>query len=60
MAMYGATAAKGAINAIPLNQIRNCCNLEIDPKPANFRYVFHWVSNEDRLKALGARKPVGT
>jgi type I restriction enzyme S subunit len=54
VAMYGATAAKAAINAIPLTTNQACCNLEIDPERASYRYVFHWVSNEyERLKALG-------
>ena len=54
VAMYGATAAKTAINSIPLTTNQACCNLEIDPLQANYRYVFHWLSNEyERLKALG-------
>ena len=54
VAMYGATAAKVAINAIPLTTNQACCNLQIDPKQAEYRFVFHWVANEyERLKALG-------
>lgn len=54
VAMYGATAAKVAINAVPLTTNQACCNLEIDPSIADYRYVFHWVSREySRLKALG-------
>ncbi|MEW1952791.1 restriction endonuclease subunit S [Terrabacter sp. NPDC080008] len=54
VAMYGATAAKVAINEIPLTTNQACCNLQIDPEQAEYRYVFHWVANEyDRLKALG-------
>ena len=54
VAMYGATAAKVAINGIPLTTNQACCNLEIDPTQANVRYVFHWLSHEYlRLKALG-------
>lgn len=54
VAMYGATAAKAAINGIPLTTNQACCNLEVDPEQANFRYVFHWISHEyERLKALG-------
>jgi len=54
VAMYGATAAKVAVNAIPLTTNQACCNLQVDPQQAEYRYVFHWVANEyERLKALG-------
>ena len=54
VAMYGATAAKVAVNAIPLTTNQACCNLQVDPEQAEYRYVFHWVANEyERLKALG-------
>ena len=54
VAMYGATAAKVAINAIPLTTNQACCNLQIDPEVADYRYVFYWVANEyERLKAKG-------
>ncbi|MGQ4374849.1 restriction endonuclease subunit S [Streptomyces sp. SAS_267] len=54
VAMYGATAAKVAINEIPLTTNQACCNLQVDPAKAEYRYVFHWVANEyERLKALG-------
>lgn len=54
VAMYGATAAKVAINEIPLTTNQACCNLQIDPSQAEYRYVFHWVANEyERLKGLG-------
>lgn len=54
VAISGATAARSAINKIPLTTNQHCCNLEIDPAQANYRYVFHWVSKEyERLKAFG-------
>lgn len=54
VAMYGATAAKVAINEIPLTTNQACCNLQIDPSQAEYRYVFHWVANEyERLRGLG-------
>lgn len=54
VAMYGATAAKVAINGIPLTTNQACCNLEIDPSIASYRYVFHWISHEyEKLKARG-------
>ena len=54
VAMYGATAAKVAVNAIPLTTNQACCNLQVDPAQAEYRYVFHWVANEyECLKGLG-------
>lgn len=54
VAMYGATAAKVAINKIPLTTNQACCNLQVDEQKANYRYVFHWLSKEyEKLKALG-------
>lgn len=52
--MYGATAAKVATNLIPLTTNQACCNLQIDPSVASYRYVFHWVKNQyQRLRGLG-------
>ncbi|WP_291383044.1 restriction endonuclease subunit S [Demequina sp.] len=54
VAMYGATAAKVAINEIPLTTNQACCNLQIDPEQADYRYVFYWVASQyERLKSLG-------
>ncbi|WP_137656667.1 restriction endonuclease subunit S [Bifidobacterium moukalabense] len=54
VAMYGATAAKVAVNSIPLTTNQACCNLQLDESKADVRYVFHWLSNEyEHLKALG-------
>ena len=54
VAMYGATAGKVAINKIPLTTNQACCNLEIDQKMANYRYVFHWLCHQyHHLKSLG-------
>ena len=54
VAMYGATAAKVAVNKIPLCTNQACCNLAIDEQQANYKYVFYWLCNEYRsLKALG-------
>lgn len=54
VAMYGATAAKVAINAVPLTTNQACCNLEIDPGQAKFRYVYYWICREyARLRSLG-------
>lgn len=54
VAMYGATAAKVAINEIALTTNQACCNLQIDPEQAEHRYVFYWVASQyERLKSLG-------
>jgi type I restriction enzyme S subunit len=54
VAMYGATAAKVAINEIPLTTNQACCNLQIDPAQAEFRYVFYWIASQyQSLKNLG-------
>jgi type I restriction enzyme S subunit len=52
--MYGATAAKSAINKIPLTTNQACCNLQINPQKARYRYVYYWLCYEYlRLKSLG-------
>lgn len=54
VAMYGATAAKVAINKIPLCTNQACCNLQIDESKAKVRYVYQWLCKQyDVLKALG-------
>ena len=54
VAMYGATAAKTAINKIPLSTNQACCNLEIDVEKALYKYVFHWLCKEyQNLKSMG-------
>ena len=54
IAMYGATAAKVAINKIPLCTNQACCNLEINPQKAYYRFVYQWICKEYRnLKAKG-------
>lgn len=54
VAMYGATAAKSAINRIPLSTNQACCNLFIDTNITSPEYVFYWLKKEyKKLKALG-------
>ena len=54
VAISGATAARCAINKIPLTTNQHCCNLEIDPSIALYRYVFYWLSSQyEKLKSLG-------
>jgi len=52
--MYGATAAKVAINRIPLCTNQACCNLEINENIALVKFVYQWLCKEyEKLKALG-------
>ncbi len=54
VAISGATAGRSAVNRIPLATNQHCCNFEIDPIQANFRYVFYWVRSQyEQIKALG-------
>ena len=51
--MYGATAARAAISKIELTTNQACCNLQINEKVADFKYVFYWLSkNYFELKSL--------
>lgn len=57
VAMYGATAGKSAINKIPLSTNQACCNLIVDEKVADYRYVYYYLVNSyERLlsSATGA------
>ena len=59
VAISGATAARCAINSIPLTTNQHCCNLEINPAIADYRYVFHWLSahyTDLKSKGRGGRK----
>lgn len=54
VAMYGATAAKVAINRIPLCTNQACCNLEINNVIAETKYVYYWLCKEYKnLKSMG-------
>jgi type I restriction enzyme S subunit len=54
VAISGATAGRSAVNKIPLTTNQHCCNFEIDPAQAHYRYVFYWVRNEyEQIRALG-------
>lgn len=44
--MYGATAAKVAINKIPLSTNQACCNLHVDSKKANCKFVYYWLCSK--------------
>ena len=53
VAMYGATAGKVAISGIPLTTNQACCNLIIDEKYADYRYVYYYLChNYIRLSSL--------
>ena len=41
IAMYGATAGKVAINKIPVTTNQACCNLIIDSKKAEYRFIYY-------------------
>ena len=42
------------MNRIPLTTNQHCCALQIDPKKARYRYVFHWlVMHYDGLRSRG-------
>ncbi|XOQ44899.1 MAG: Restriction endonuclease subunit S [Clostridium sp.] len=54
VAMYGATAAKVAVNKIPLTTNQACCNLQVDANKAIYRYVYYWLASKyNDLKDLG-------
>ena len=54
IAISGATAGRSAINKIPLTTNQHCCNLKIDEKQVDYKYVFFWVSSKySDLKSLG-------
>ena len=54
VAISGATAARCAINKTPLTTNQHCCNLEINPHIASYKYVFHWLSSQyTKLKSMG-------
>ena len=53
VAMYGATAGRVAISKIPLTTNQACCNLIVDSRKADYRYVYYYLCNEYvRLSSL--------
>lgn len=60
VAMYGVTAGKCAIAKIPLTTNQACCNLVIDEKQADYRYVFYFLrqqsENLNKLAVGGAQQ----
>ena len=46
VAMYGATAGKSAIAKIPLTTNQACCNLNVDPNKADYRFVYYALYND--------------
>lgn len=54
VAMYGATVGKTGINKIPLTTNQACCNLQINPEIALYKYVYYYLSNKyEYIKSLG-------
>ena len=51
IAMYGATAGKIAINMIPLTTNQACCNLKVDDRLADFRYIFYFLKKDFKFLA---------
>ena len=55
VAMYGATAAKVAMNMINLTTNQACCNLTIDKSLANPKFVYYYIyGNYERLLNLSS------
>lgn len=53
IAMYGASAARVAINKIPLTTNQACCNLVPKEKVAYYRYIYYWIVHKyEELKGL--------
>ncbi len=53
VAMYGATAGRSAITKIDLTTNQACCNLLIDEKKADYRYVYYYLySKYDHIASL--------
>ncbi|RYY70759.1 MAG: restriction endonuclease subunit S, partial [Chitinophagaceae bacterium] len=53
IAMYGNTAAKVAINKIPLTTNQACCNISVDAEKADFRFIYYYFLKEyENLKSL--------
>ncbi len=49
VAMYGATAGNIAVNKIPLTTNQACCNLEINEKVADYRFVYYSLFNRHKI-----------
>ena len=54
VAMYGATAGRAAICKVPLTTNQACCNLEIDERKADYRFVYYAICNNYTRLALAA------
>lgn len=53
VAMYGATAGKVAISKIRMTTNQACCNLNIDPQKADYRFVYYALKDDyQRLSSL--------
>ena len=54
VAMYGATVGKVGYITVPMTTNQACCNLEVDSRKANYKYVFYWLSSKYQfIKSLG-------
>lgn len=53
VAMYGNSAGRVAINEIPLTTNQACCNLVVDPRKSDYRYIFYsLLQSYEKLKGL--------
>lgn len=46
VAMYGATAAKVAINKIPLTTNQACCNITVNDEVCDYEFLYYNISNK--------------
>ncbi len=54
VAMYGATVGRTGINKNRMTTNQACCNLEINPCIAQYKYIFHYLSSKyGYIKSLG-------
>ncbi|WP_084576808.1 restriction endonuclease subunit S [Corynebacterium tuscaniense] len=63
VAISGATAGRVAVNKIPMTTNQHCCNMQINPEQADYRFVFHALaaSYEDlKAQGRGARGDLNT
>ena len=50
----GVTRGRVAVNKIPLTTNQHCCNLQIDPTKANYRFVRAWLAHRyEDLRSFG-------
>lgn len=48
IAISGATAGRVAMNRIPLTTNQHCCNISVDERIVNYKYLYYWLVNQNR------------